>query len=94
MATSSQVKTALDDIAGIISIQRAVLEKAIQNASAASAVLAAIPTTYVDVIATINAFGTTDAFENLAKAEKAKLQAEFTALKADADAIAATNLNN
>ena len=48
-------------------------------------------TDFADVIATIDAFAanSTDYFERLAKAEKAKLQAEFVALKAVADSIVA-----
>lgn len=94
MATASQVKAGLDDIAGIIREQRAVIEKAISNAALASAALAAITTTYADLIATIDGYAanSTDYFERLAKAEKAKLAAEFAALKTIADQVAAASL--
>jgi len=91
MATPSQIKSGLDQIAVLITEQRAVVEKAQSNAANASAALAAIATDYADVITTIDAFAvnSTDYFERMAKAEKAKMQAEFIALKADADAIMA-----
>lgn len=96
MATASQVKAGLDQIATLISEQRAVMEKVKSNAALASAALAAIPTNFADVIATIDGYAanSTDYFERLSKAEKAKMAAEFTALKADADAVAAVNLND
>jgi len=94
MTTSSQIKAGLDDIAGIIRDQRAVMEKTKSNASLASTALADIPTTYAGVIAAVQAFGTTNAFEALAKAELAKLNTEYTALKAHADTIAATDLDS
>lgn len=93
MATPSQVKTSLDKIAELISSQRAVMEKVKSNASAASAALAAIPTDFADVISTIQAYGTANAFEALAKAELAKMNAEYTALKGDADTVAAIDLD-
>jgi hypothetical protein len=96
MASASQVKAGLDDITSIIRNQRAAMEKVKSNAGLASAALGAIPTNYADELATIDAYAanSTDYFERLAKAEKAKLAAEFTALKADADAVAAINLND
>lgn len=89
MATSSEIKAGLDDIAKIIREQRAKVLGYKSDASVVSGVLAAIPTTYADVIATVQAFGTTNAFEANAKAEAAKLAAEYTALKAVADGVAA-----
>lgn len=94
MATSSQVKAGLDEIAEKIRDQRAVMEKVKSNAAGASTVLGALQTEYADVIATVQAYGTSNAFEALAKAELGKLSAEYTALKADADAVAAINLND
>lgn len=92
MATYSQVKSALDEVAATIRDQRSVMEKVKSNAGSASTELAALPTTYADVVATINAYGTANASEALAKAELAKLQAEFQALKTTADNVAAINL--
>lgn len=93
MASTSEVKSGLNEVAQIIADQRAVLAKAQQNAANASAALAAISTDYSDVAATINAYGTTNAFEALSKAEFAKLQTEFTALKSAADSIVAVALD-
>ena len=91
MATASEIKSGMDDIAVRIAAQRAVVNKSKSNAQLASDALGAIATDYADVIASIDAFAanSTDYFERLAKAEKAKLQAEFVALKAVADGIVA-----
>ena len=89
MATTSEVKSGLNRIAELIEGQRAVVAKAKSNAQTASEALAAIPADYADVIATIDAFVGGNAFEDLSKDEKAKLATEFTALKAEADAIVA-----
>lgn len=89
MATTSEIETGLAAIAAIISTQRGVAQKAIQNASLASGALAAIPTDYAGVITAINAYGTSNAYEAATKALFAKLTAEFTALKAVTDGIAA-----
>ena len=91
MATASEIKSGMDDIAVRIAEQRAVVNKAKSNAQLASDALGAIATDYADVIASIDAFAanSADYFERLAKAEKAKLQAEFVALKAVADGIVA-----
>lgn len=94
MATPSQVDRALDDIARILSDQRAVMVKVKSNASGASGALDAIPTDFADVITTINGYGINDAFEAAAKARFAKFTAEFLALKGDADAVAALNLDD
>lgn len=94
MATYSEMKTGLDEISGLIRDNRAVLVKAKSNGSQASEALAAIPTNFAAVIASIDAIpaNTTNAAEMLLKAERTKLAAEFTALKAKADAIAAVDL--
>ena len=92
MATSSEVKAGLDAIAKDIATQRAVLQKAIDNATGASAVLGSLVTTYSGVKTTIDGYTPTGAFETLAKDELAKLTTEFQALKADADTIAAVTL--
>ena len=91
MATASEIKSGMADIAVRIAEQRKTVEKSKSNAQLASDALGAIATDYADVIASIDAFAanSTDYFERLAKAEKAKLQAEFVALKAVADGIVA-----
>lgn len=91
MATSTEVDVALDTVAAIISEQREVMKKSKSNAQNASAALGALSADYADVIATIQAYGTANAHEALAKARLAKYQAEFTALKAVADNVAAIN---
>ena len=94
MATSSEVKTALDAVAAAISKSRERMVGVKATASEVSAALGGLATLYADVVTTINGYGTTNAFEALAKAELAKLATEYTALKADADAVAAVNLND
>lgn len=89
MATASQVKTGLDAIAGVIANQRKAMTSAKNVGATASAALAALGTDYADVIATIQGYGTSDAFEALSKAEFAKLLAEYNALKTTADGVAA-----
>ncbi len=93
MATYSEVKVGLDAVAAIISEQRAMMTKVKSNAALASSALAAVPTDYADVVATIQAYGTANAAEAAAKAELAKLTTEFNALKAKADQAAALDLN-
>jgi len=81
MATTSEVKAALDlmaqDIAAAINLR----QRAKDQLKTARDRLAAIPSTYSDELATINAYTPTGAFEELSKDEKAKLQTEFNALK-------------
>lgn len=89
MASYSEVKAGLDEVARIIREQKAVMLKAKSNAGLASAALAGLPTEYADVISTINAYGITNAAEALAKADLAKLTTEFQALKTLADQVAA-----
>lgn len=92
MATPSQVKTALDDVARAIVKGRERMEAAKVSAGEVSAALGALATTYADVVTTVNGYGTSNAFEAAAKAELAKLVAEFGALKTAADGVAATSL--
>lgn len=93
MATPSEVKTGMDAISERISAARATVKKAQQNTGNAVADLNAIPTEFADVLATINGYGTEDAFEALAKAELAKMTAEFSALVTAGTAIAETDLD-
>lgn len=81
MATASEVKAGLDDIATKIRNVRQKAAQAKAAITAGDAELADIPTTFADLIATIDAYGTSDTFEALSKAEKAKLQSEFSALR-------------
>lgn len=94
MATSSEVKVGMDAIAARLAEQRQTMLKVKSNAQGASAALASIPADFADVIATVQAYGTTNVFEAHAKAELAKMTAEFNALKTKADAVAAVDLNS
>jgi uncharacterized protein with von Willebrand factor type A (vWA) domain len=91
MATSSEVKAGLDDIATVIRTQHQVIRKMKYDAAAASSQLDDVPVSFADVINTINGYAadTQDAFEQVSKAELAKLTDEFLALKAQADTVAA-----
>ncbi|RWE26650.1 MAG: hypothetical protein EOS41_05830 [Mesorhizobium sp.] len=92
MATTSEIDVGMDAIAQRIFDQRQVMLKVKQNATGASAALAAITTDYAAVISAVQAFGTTDAYEASTKAKFAKLTAEYNALKSVADAVAGANL--
>lgn len=85
MATISQVKAGLDAVAQRIAQNRARAVSAKAQFTLAQNELAAIPADYADLVATIDAYTPTGAFETLAKDEKAKLVAEFTALKSVVD---------
>jgi uncharacterized protein involved in exopolysaccharide biosynthesis len=90
MATYTEVKRSLDDIAQIINTERQSFASAKARIQTGSANLNAITTQYADVITTIDAYTGTDAAETLAQAEKAKLAAEFTELKGEIDALIAS----
>lgn len=92
MASYSEVKAGLDNIASVIRQQRQRLVQTKGEASSASVALAALANDYADVINTVEGYGTSDAAEKLAKADLAKLTTEFVALKSAADAIADANL--
>ena len=81
MATPSEVKAGLDDIAATIRTERQALKNCAARVSVALANLNAIPTTFAALIAEIDGYTPTGAFETLAQDEKAKLQTEFTSLK-------------
>ena len=94
MATYSQVKAALDTIAESIAKNRLRIILSQETAQEVSDALDLLQTTHADVITTIGTYGTTNASEALAKTDLAKLSAEFTVLKTDADTIAAVNLDD
>lgn len=94
MATTSEVEVGLAAIAQRIFDQRQTMVKVKANATSASVNLAAIPTDFSDVIATVNAYGTANAYEAAIKAKFAKMVTEYNALKADADGVANVNLND
>ena len=87
MATTSEVKAGLDDISQSIRNSRQAYATAKARIQAARNELAAIPTTFSDVIATIDAYSGADAFEALSQAEKDKLATEFVALRNEMDAL-------
>jgi hypothetical protein len=87
MATTSEVKAGLDDISRSIRDSRQAYVRAKASIEAARNQLSSIPTTFSDVIATIDAYTGADAFEQLAADEKARLASEFTALRDEMDAL-------
>ena len=87
MATTSEVKAGLDDISRSIRDSRNAYAKAKAAIQSAHNQLAAIPTTFADVIAEIDGYDGSDAFEQVAQAEKAKLATEFVALQNEMDAL-------
>jgi hypothetical protein len=90
MATTSEVKQGLDDIAETIRRASKRYANAKTQIELAATELGQIPVTYADVVAEINTYTPTGAFETLAKDEKAKLTTDFQALKATIDALTAT----
>ncbi len=93
MATSSEVKAALNDIAQSIRTERQAMKNAKARIAAGQGNLNALPTVFADAIAEINGFTPTGAMETLAQDELVKLTTEFTALKSDA-ALAVADLGN
>ena len=89
MATTSEVIKGLDDIATIINSCRSRFTTAKNAIQGCSDQLGDIPTTYADVISTINGYTPTGAFETLAQDKRSKLQTEFVALKSDIDNLIA-----
>lgn len=92
MATYSEVKAGLDEIAGAVREARNVMARAKSSAALASSHLGELATTYADVVATVQAYGAGNAAEAAAKAELNKLIVEYQALKTVADQVAAANL--
>lgn len=90
MATTSEVKAGLDDIATSIRTCRQNFLSAKARIESAYNELNVLPTTFSDVLATINAYEGADDFETLSQAELAKLTTEFTALKAEINALIAS----
>lgn len=93
MATQSEVKAGLDDIATVIRNAR---NKARQAKAAMTAIkneLNALPTTFSAVVAQIGEYTPAGAFQTLAKDELAKLTSEFQALRGAATA-AETSLSS
>ena len=87
MATTSEVKAGLDDIATMIRTARQAFVQSKARIQSARNDLNNIPTTFADALATIDGYTGADAFELLSQAEKAKLQTEFMALRAEMDSL-------
>ena len=90
MATTSEVKVALDDIANVIAAKRGVLTGYKAGASDISTALSGLLNDHADAVATIEGYGTTDAFEANAKALLTQLTAELETLTTSANVIATT----
>jgi hypothetical protein len=88
MATASEVKTGLDAIAAFISARRSNAKSYKAAATTDVADLDGLAAAFADLIATVDGYGTSNAFEALAKAELAKLTAEFGALKTQLQTVA------
>jgi hypothetical protein len=86
MATPSQIKAGLNDIAQRIAGERNRLLQAKVAITTAKATLAGFPAQYQTLLADIAALTGNDASVVLAKDERAKLIAEFQALQATATA--------
>ncbi len=84
MATASEVKAALDDIAQAIRAERQAMKNAKARIATGQSNLNLLATVFSDAIATINGYTPTGAMEELAKDELAKLTAEFIALQTQA----------
>ena len=95
MATSSQVKTGLDNISDVIVAQRAILKNVVQQAVSVGVELDGLAMTYADVIATIEAYpaNSTDAFEAVSASEFNKMVAEYTALRQNVTTITSFDLS-
>lgn len=84
MATTSEVKAGLDDVAAEIRAERQALKTASARVSASVSNLNALATKYAALVSTVNGYTPTGAFETAAKDELTKLASEFTSLKTKA----------
>lgn len=87
MATTSEVKEGLDEIAQRIRSSRKGFALAKNAIVQSRDKLIAIPTHYAEVIETINEYSNTDGFGSVAKDELASLTAEYEALRDSIDDI-------
>jgi predicted transcriptional regulator len=85
-STTSQIKAGLNEIATRIAQERSRLAQAKNSITAAEVALSGMPAQYGTLIADIDALTGTAPFVLLSKDEKAKLVAEFQALKSQATA--------
>jgi len=89
MATVSEVKAGLDDISTVIRNADKAFARSKAAIQGARNELANIPTVFSEVIAEIDGYAPSGAFETLAKDEKEKMQAEFIALRDEMDLLIA-----
>lgn len=89
MATSSEVKQGLDDIAEIIRTARSVFTKCKSQIQEQNTILTAINSNFSDIAVTIDGYTPTGSFEELAQDEKAKLLAERNSLQTEMQALIA-----
>ena len=88
MASPSEVKAGLDAISRSIASNRQRLKQAKQGVAEATAALQALPSTYTDVITTVQGYSpaTTVLTEQVAASELGELTAEFMQLRAKGQA--------
>jgi hypothetical protein len=84
MATTSEVKAALDDIAKSIRTERQAMTSAKARIATGQANLNALTTIFADAIAEINGYTPSGAMETLSQDELAKLTTEYVALRNEA----------
>ena len=89
MATADEVNVGLRKISDEINAVRTRFVSAKSSIEGGSAALGSMPTKWADVLATIDGYSGADASELFAKAEKARLVAEYVALKNDIDILIA-----
>jgi len=89
MATASEVNVGLRKIASEIDDVRTRFERSKSRIIDGANMLGAIPTDNADVLSTIDGYAGEDASEMYAQSEKARLTAEFIALKNSIDALIA-----
>jgi hypothetical protein len=94
MATTSEVKAGLDNIASTIKIAREKLTTIRAQIATQETSLNSLPTRFGDVLETINGYTPSGAFEALAKDELEKLTAEYLSLVGDVTACKTWIENN
>lgn len=85
MATVSEVKAGLDNIAQAIRTERQAMKSAKARIGTGQSNLNLLPTIFADAIAEINGYTPTGPMETLAQDELTKLTTEYLALVAEAE---------
>ena len=83
MATVSEVKTGLDDIAGVMSMASSGKNSVISQLQGILSDMNAMPGAYQDVRDTVAAYVPTGAFETVAQSELTSLELEWVSSKAE-----------